>query len=60
MPSKSKSQARLMAAICNGGEEYRQKLIRMGMKNPPSVRTACEFHKHDKNIAILRGKKTKK
>lgn len=49
-----------MAAICNGGEAYRQKLIRMGMKNPPSVRTACEFHKHDKNTAILRGKKKTK
>ncbi|HLT89951.1 MAG TPA: hypothetical protein VKZ85_03320 [Woeseiaceae bacterium] len=44
-----------MAAICRGGEAYRQKLMKMGMKNPPPVKVACEFHEKD----VLRGPRKK-
>ena len=48
MPSKTKAQARLMAAACHGKT-----------RNKISKKVACEFNRHDKGTGILRGKRRK-
>jgi len=50
MPSKSKKQARLMAA-CAHGADY---------ASCPPAKVAREFNQADKKTGILRGKRKKK
>lgn len=48
MPSQSKPQARMMAAIAHGAK--------LDMKNPPPMAVAKEFNKADVRTGILRKK----
>ncbi len=50
MPSKTKKQARLMAA-CSHGADY---------PNCPPAKVAKEFNRADKGTGILKGKKREK
>lgn len=50
MPSKSKPQARLMAACAHGS----------GYDKCPPMKVAKEFNKADKKTGILKGKRKKK
>ena len=49
MPSKTKKQARFMAACAHGS----------GYKSCPSAKVAKDFNKADKGSGILKGKRKK-
>ena len=52
MPSKSKKQARTMAAACHNPKFAKKVGI--------PTKVACEFNRADNGTGILRGKKTRK